>query len=153
MKLFPWYYINHIPIKMSFIALLITSYILVTLCTTITTIYGMVNMIDIMEVVPIVQGLTSGILLVYDIIILYLLHRRTKYIKLLICIILALSTIIHIALFSLTLSYFLRRIELLLPFIYSITILSTIIDLMTYILVYKYLAYPFPVNPEITRLI
>lgn len=141
------------------VSLFITSYIMLTIGTTITTIYDVLleNNLDVSYVIPIVQGITSGLIIIYDIILLFIIrrnsrrnnarcwdfipHRASMFI---ITTILFLSCIMHVILFSLSLDYTTRGVltndKTLLPAIYAFAIISPLCDFATYVVIYDSMA-------------
>ncbi len=133
------------------VAFLITTYIMLTIGTTITTIYDVVleSNLDVSEVVPITQGITTLLIIVYDIIFLFLIRRNIrrndtkccyfipqKIALAIIYCVFTLSCIMHVVLFSLSLDYTRTKNKTLLPAIYVFAILSPLCDITTYVTIY-----------------
>lgn len=135
------------------VSFLITTYIMLTIGTSITTIYDVLldNNMDISLTVPIVQGITSILVILYDSAIIYIIKKNTnnidmkcwdfipKNIGIAITItVLSLSCIMHLILFHLSVTFttIKPKNKTMLPAIYAFAILSPLCDLSTYVVIY-----------------
>lgn len=150
------------------VSFLITTYIMLTIGATITTIYDVIleTNLDVSYVVPIVQGVTTIIVILYDLLLLYLIRRNSRRTDMrcwdfipnnvaigIITTILSLSCIMHVILFSLSLCYtsYETKDKTLLPAIYAFAILSPLCDFSTYVVIYDSMAngYLSPVEESV----
>lgn len=133
------------------VSFLITTYIMLTIGTTITTIYDVLleNNLDVSQVVPIIQGITTTSVIIYDSIFLFLIKKNStrnelrcwdfiphKIAMTIITTIFVLSCIMHVVLFSLSLDYTRTKNKTLLPAIYAFAIISPLCDFSTYVVIY-----------------